>query len=259
MPIGCSGNRLYAGQPAAAPSKCALIVCDLMRPAGGALAVPRVLKMMEGSGLSFRGLLSIVLVLLLACPIQLLAQSPETQTATPPARGAASNRDGLRILVLEGQNAVNSIASKSAVNPVIQVLDILGQPVQGVNVMFEVSPTGPGGTFGDKPTAAVQTDYQGQATAAFTPNGTAGSFVIKVTASTGTQKTETRIHQTNDRNVKEAMLAQPSKPWYKNWKWWAVIGAGAGAGVAAAVILTNRDQTSTITIAPGGVTIGGPR
>jgi uncharacterized protein involved in exopolysaccharide biosynthesis len=80
-----------------------------------------------------------------------------------------------------------------------------------------------------------------------------------VTATFAGQRGEALIRQVNDAKILEAMVPPPPKPWYKNWKWWAVIGAGAGAGIAAAVILVDRDQTSTITIAPGTPSIGGPR
>lgn len=170
-----------------------------------------------------------------------------------PAQGS------LKILVLEGQNSVNSLISKSSISPVVQVLDSMEQPVEGAIVTFEVAPTGPGGSFNNAPIATAKTDYSGQASANFTPNDTTGSFVIKVTASNGGQTAEARILQTNDRKVSEAMVPLPPKPWYKDWKWWAVIGAGAGASVATAVILTHRSNASTITISPGPIVVGGIR
>lgn len=179
--------------------------------------------------------------------------------AEPAGQARQPIQGGLKILILQGQNAVNSLTSKSAVNPVVQVLDSLEQPVEGATVTFEVAPTGPGGTFGNAPIATVKTDYGGQATAVLTPNDTPGTFSIKVSASLGAQRAEARIRQSNDQRASIAMVPPPPKPWFKDWKWWAVIGAGAGAGIAASVILINRDQTSTITIGPGTVVIGGPR
>ena len=219
--------------------------------------------------------LALVLCFLFITPIELparqmpgqpavnLAQATKpTDAPTQPAGSASQTRpvnSSLKILVLEGQNVLNSLSSSSSIDPVVKVLDATEQPVAGAAVTFEVSPAGPGGSFNNAPIATTKTDYSGQATAHFTPNKIAGAFTIKVTASIGGQTAETRIHQSNDAKVADAMLAVPPKPWYKNWKWWAIIGAGAGAGVAATVILINRDQTSTITIAPGGVVIGGPR
>ncbi len=201
---------------------------------------------------------------LLVFPMQLAARQMPGQPAAPPAAPPASTGrqlapGGLRILVLEGQNVHNSLTNKSAVSPVVQVLDAVDQPVQGASVTFEVPPAGPGGTFGGQPIATTKTDSAGQATAALTINSTPGSFVIKVTASFAGQSGEAIIRQANDAKVLEAMVPLPPRPWYKNWKWWAVIGAGAGAAIATSVILLDRNNTSTITIAPGTVVIGGPR
>lgn len=214
-----------------------------------------------GTGLSCHSLIALLLVGLLISPGSLSAQQPPAPATAPaapsgPPRGSAQGK--IKILVLEGQNATNSLRSKTAISPVVQVLDSLEQPVEGATVTFEVAPTGPGGLFGTAPLATTRTDYTGQATAAFTPNNTPGTFSIKVKATIGDQSAEIGIRQTNDSKTSEAMLPVPPKPWFKNWKWWAVIGAGAGAGVAAAVILSNRGNTSTITISPGPIVIGGP-
>lgn len=151
------------------------------------------------------------------------------------------------------------MTTKSTISPVVQVLDSSDQPVQGAAVTFEVSPTGPGGTFGTAPMATVKSDYNGQATVPFTPNNTPGVFTIKVTATLAGQTAIMAIRQANDSKVTEAMVPLPPKPWYKSWKWWAAIGAGAGAGIAATTILTNRTGTPTITLSTGSVVIGGPR
>jgi hypothetical protein len=223
------------------------------------------IKLWRISGLPTHQPIALLLVALLIAPSQLPAQQKPGEPAKAvqaadsgvqqprPAQGA------LKILVLQGQNALNSLSSKSAVNPVVQVLDVLEQPVEGATVTFEVSPTGPGGSFANAPIATVKTDVSGQATAVLTPNDTPGSFSIKVTASLAGQTAETRIRQTNDQRVSDAMMPPPPKPWFKDWKWWTVIGAGAGAGIAASVILINRDKTSTITIGSGTIVIGGPR
>ena len=206
-------------------------------------------------------LIALVLSALLIAPVRLPAQQP--QPAQPAAESPGPVRrlapGGLRILVLEGQGVVNSVTTKSAISPVIQVLDSSDQPVQGATVTFEVSPTGPGGTFGTAPMATVKSDFNGQATVPFTPNNTSGAFTIKVTASLAGQTAIMGIRQANDGKITEAMVSAPPKSWYKSWKWWTVIGAGAGAGIAAATILTKGNSTPTITLSPGSIGIGGPR
>jgi len=204
-----------------------------------------------------------LLSLLLAALNLVHGQQASGQPAAPPAtdqpQATRPSTGALKILVLQGQNAINSLTSKTALSPVVQVLDSVEQPVEGATVTFEVIPTGPGGSFGGAPIATVKTDFTGQATAAFTPNDTPGNFSIKVTATLGEQSAQFRIRQTNDRNAAMAMMPLPPKPWYKSWKKWAIIGGAAGAGIAATVILVDKNDTPTITISPGGVIIGGLR
>ncbi|MCL4794296.1 MAG: hypothetical protein KJZ84_07030 [Bryobacteraceae bacterium] len=203
---------------------------------------------------------AILLCAVIIAPAPMFSQQdPRGVTPQAPESTAVYNTTGLRILILEGQNAVNSLTAQEAVSPVVQVLDAVNQPVEGATVTFEVPPTGPGGTFAGQIMATVKTDSTGQATAAFTPNSIAGPFVIKVTATFEGQTKTARIRQTNDARVLEATLPTPPKPWYKSGKRWALIGAGAGAGIAAAVILTRKGRTPTITISPGTIGIGGPQ
>lgn len=206
-------------------------------------------------------LTALFLSLLLAAPGGLPAQQaqPEPAPVSSPDLERRVTPGSLRILVLEGQGAVNSVIARSAISPVVQILDSQDQPVPGATVTFAVPPMGPGGAFGSDPVATVRSDVNGQATALFTPNKTSGAFTIQVTATVAGQSATTAIRQRNDGKLTEAMLPLPPKPWFKNWKWWAAIGAGAGAGVAASVILSNRSRTPTITLSTGPVFVGGPR
>lgn len=210
--------------------------------------------------MNFNSFAALVLCAALIVPAPLLAQQdPPPTTSQGPESTAVYVTTGIRILVLEGQNAVNSTIAQEAISPVVQVLDAVNQPVEGATVTFEVSPTGPGGTFGGRHMATVKTDSTGQATAAFIPNNLAGSFVIKVTASFEGQTKVARIRQTNDPRALEAGLPPPPQSKLKSWKFWAIVGGAAGAGVATAIILSNRSNTPTITISPGSIGIGGPR
>lgn len=215
---------------------------------------------MRSRTLSPQSQIALFLAFLLAATPLLSQQPAPTQ---PPGESPGPLRriapGGLHILVLEGQGVANSVSTTSAISPVVQVLDSMDQPVQGATVVFEVAPVGPGGTFANEFTATVKSDFNGQATALFKPNKTPGAFTIKVTASYFGQTATIPIRQVNDRRLTEAMVPLPPKPWFKNWKWWAAIGAGAGAGIATATILSNRSGTPTITLSPGPVVIGGPR
>jgi hypothetical protein len=252
---------------------------------------------MQRYGLNFSKLLALWLCFTLASPLSVAAaaaqaaqqqqqQSPaapaqqqQQQQTVPPgfptvpptASSTSPDSDGLsrplppggiRILVLEGQKALNSIPTRSAVSPVVQVLDSQDQPVPRATVTFEVLPGGPGGTFNVPPAqpgplATVRTDAVGQATAYFTPNSTPGRFTIKVTATLQGQSAMAAIAQTNDAVVMMAGPEPPKKHWYQSWKWWAVIGAGATVGI----ILLTRSSTKdpTVIIRPSPIDIGGPR
>ncbi|MBL8237975.1 MAG: hypothetical protein JNM66_11180, partial [Bryobacterales bacterium] len=84
-----------------------------------------------------RPVLAFVLIPLLVQPVG--AQAPATAV---PALPAVS----LRVLVLEGANAINSIPNRSATFPVVEVRDENDLPVEGAEVVFELPATGPGGT-----------------------------------------------------------------------------------------------------------------
>lgn len=219
-------------------------------------------------------LVALGLALGLVLPAPLLAQQAPGQVVQPPqavkaqvpvkaegeAQGGRAPAPGrLKLVVLEGQDAVNSISSGMALSPVVQVLDAVDQPVAGAMVTFEVPATGAGGVFGAGPVAKVKTDSVGQATSKLTPNKVAGAFTIKVTAEYGGQAGEARIRQANDSKALMAMVPEPEKRWYQKKKWLLIMGAAAGAGVAAAIILPGRNDTTGITITPGSIGIGGPK
>lgn len=212
---------------------------------------------------SFRSFSRTVSPALCLSMISAILTAQEKPTPVPGSPAAVVRRlppGGLKILVLEGRDIRNSIKTKSAVSPVVQVLDSQDQPVQGATVTFEVPPTGPGGTFAaGAPLATARTDYGGQATAAFTPNNVAGTFFIRVSASLGDQKAEARIRQINDKDLPEPAAIIPPKAWYKQKKWWAVLGAAAGGGIATGIILAGRNDPPTVTISPAPIGIGGPR
>src|SRR5688500_11228988 len=62
-----------------------------------------------------------------------------------PMRARAVQVGGLKIVVIEGEDAVNIIQQKTAVAPLIEVRDRNDLPVAGVPVTFSVA--GPNATF----------------------------------------------------------------------------------------------------------------
>lgn len=198
---------------------------------------------------SNRCLVSVLLTItLIGMPVAGVAQTPGT-----PASPARSSVSGLHIIVLDGQDAVNSINTRNGINPWIRVLDSAGQGVPGADVVFEAPENGPGGTFRNHGNLIrVKSDSAGQALVTFTPNDRPGRFQILVTARVGASSSEITIRQTNDAKARAVYLKGAPKPWYGDWRWWAVLGGGAAVGVLA----VSAGGGST---APGPGIVGGPQ
>src|SRR5262245_12950162 len=90
---------------------------------------------------------------------------------------------GLKIVVIEGEDAVNIIQQKTAVVPVVEVRDRNDQPVAGVVVRFAIQSGG--ASFGGARTLSVTTDALGRAIASgLAPSGTGA---LEITASAAFQ------------------------------------------------------------------------
>lgn len=192
----------------------------------------------------------------LANPSKAQEVGKQTEPETPRRAGGAEQKG--RILILEGDGVRNSISSKGAISPVVQVLNSQGRPVADADVTFAAPPTGPGGQFGMAPIVKTKTDRSGQATARFTPNDLPGRFAIQVKATWGTGTAEAAIIQHNDANLAMPAMQGARRPWYRDWRVWAA--AGGAAGVSAWLIQRNGGGGQPmITIIPSPVTIGGSR
>src|SRR5450631_2683960 len=96
----------------------------------------------------FARVLSFCLASILCAASCVLAQSPRSQ-ASAKAEAAGSNVaiPELRIRVLEGENAINSISQGQSIPPVAEVRDQNDMPVEGATVVFTLPESGPGGSF----------------------------------------------------------------------------------------------------------------
>jgi hypothetical protein len=132
---------------------------------------------------------------------------------------AAQETSRLKILVLEGEGAINNIRQRTARDPIVEVQDENDKPVAGAVVTFLLPDRGAGGTFANgAKSLSVTTDAQGRAMATgLQPNNVQGEFQIRVSASHQGQMASATISQSN---VVSAAAA-------------AGAGAGAGAGAAA--------------------------
>lgn len=166
--------------------------------------------------------------------------------------------DSLRIVVLEGENAVNILQQKTAVRPVVEVRDRNNLPVAGASVTFAVGSGQPAAFAGGAPTMTVTTTASGQAAATgFNATG-AGKVTIQVQAAYQGQIASAAIIQTNFVTVAAAAAAGVAATTAG-----AAAGstAGAGAGTvtgAAGVAGGAGGGLSMTTIAlVGGAVAGG--
>ena len=172
-------------------------------------------------------------------------------------------QNGFRILIIEGDGALNNIKEKT-LKPVVVEVQNNGAPAAGAVVTFILPSQGPGGTFlNGTPTMTVNADALGRATSSgIHPNGAAGPMPIRVTASLGGMTANATVNQTNVSGVSSSNKGMSKGA--KTALILAVIGGGAVAGgIAAAHSGSSSSSSSTpqvppIVITPGTPTVGGP-
>jgi hypothetical protein len=176
-----------------------------------------------------------------------------------------SQAGDLKIVIIEGEGAKNSIRMRSAIQPVVEVRDSADKPIPGAEVVFQLPAAGPGGVFnGWMRTQTVKTNAEGRAQASgFTPNEEEGRFNIRVTATHANSSGSAVISQANIRGTGSGNTAQSGGG--RNWKIWALIGGAAlVGGVAAAAASGNGNGngapvTNPVVITSGVISVAGPR
>jgi hypothetical protein len=169
----------------------------------------------------------------------------------------------LRIVILEGDGAINNIRQRTAREPIVQVEDENRKPVAGAMVLFTLPDSGPGAVFpnGSK-TLITYTDPKGQAKAkGLKPNSIAGSYQITVNVTSQGLKASAVIGQTN-------ALAAAAAAGGISAKLLAIIAIAGGAAAAGAIAATSGGNNSptpttptpvpTATVTAGAPTVGGP-
>ena len=184
--------------------------------------------------------------------------------ASAQEAAAAAGRGGLRIYVLQGEQAVNNTRTGAATPPVVEVRDANDFPVAGAEVTFRTPETGASATFeGGRHDYTNRTDAKGQVGAGrMTPNGVEGVFSIQVTAKLDERTGVAVIRQRNSRDeyaAGGAPGAQRKGFWGRN-KWW-LTGLMAGTGAGLGYWLSTRETAAPgeASLRPGTVVIGGPR
>jgi len=171
------------------------------------------------------------------------------QTQAPPT--------SLKIVVLEGDGAINNIQQRRARAPVVQVVDEGGSPVKDVSVTFLLPDVGPSGAFGSGGrTLTLLTDQKGRAAGrGLVPDQATGKFEIRVVASYQGQTAKAVITQTNAQPA-EAARGGSSKKFLLialiggavAGGAFAAMGHGGGSSTAPAVAATS---SPSVVIVPG--------
>ncbi len=121
----------------------------------------------------------------------MLALTPFVGGASQPATGP------LRIVVIEGEGAVNIIQQKTAVAPIIEVRDQNNLPVAGATVTFTIQGGKTAVFAGGSQTLTVTTNAAGRAVAAAVNPLSSGTVQIQAAAAFQGQTAAATITQTN--------------------------------------------------------------
>jgi len=173
----------------------------------------------------------------------------------PPAP-AQQPSAGLRIVIVEGDGAINNIRQRVNREPIVQVEDENRKPVAGAVVSFILPDQGPSGTFanGSKMLMTV-TDNQGRARASgIRPNDQSGPVQLRVTASFQGLTASAVITQTNVAGAASASAGGLSS----TAKIWIIVGIAGGAAAGGIIAATHNSGPTPIVLSPGTPTIGAP-
>lgn len=158
------------------------------------------------------------------------------------ASGAQGTQPSLRIVIVEGNGAVNVIAKNHTPSRqiVVRVVDEAGIRVSGATVFFQMPPANdPGGMIGGQSAISSLTSNAGLAKIAFQPNRLAGRFEVEVSASYQGHSSSAAITQIN---VQAAINAGGHD------KLWRSLGVGAAAAVVTALVVNRSSSTTTTPI-----------
>ena len=127
---------------------------------------------------------------------------------------------GLKIVVIEGEGAVNIIQQKTAVSPLVEVRDRNNNPVSGAVVTFTIQGGNNAAIAGGAQTVSITTNAAGRAAMAALNPVNPGTFQIQVQAAFQGQTAAAAITQTNVLTAAQAASAT------------AAGAGGAGSGAA---------------------------
>jgi len=178
------------------------------------------------------------------------------QSLPASLRAQAVSASKLKIMILDGEGAINSIKLGTAREPIVQVQDENDRPVAGAMVVFTLPDHGASGVFADgTKSLIVHTDTKGQAIArGLKPNQTPGQFKIRVDVSHQGTTTSSAVTQSNALSATVAAGGISGKL----IAILAIVGGAVAAGAVAATSGGNETAPPPTTITPGRVTFGPP-
>lgn len=163
----------------------------------------------------------------------------------------------IQIRVLAGEGGINNINNNVAIEPVIEVVDAEGKPIEKATVILRAPAEGPSVTFfGASRVATVTTDDQGRVrVTGVLPNTHVGTFQIEVEAEYNNMSATAIITQSN------AVAPGQPKPKRRGigWRMVAAIGAAATVGIVTAALRGETEAASPTSIRIGSVSVGAPR
>jgi hypothetical protein len=166
---------------------------------------------------------------------------------------------GLHIVVLKGEDAVNVVKEKTALQPIVEVLDRNNLPVAGAEVLFTSPHKGPSVTFlNGSRSMTIVTDAKGRAAPVGLKPLTVGKFQISVSASFRSQRATASIPMTNVMTTAATTGAGPrsGKSKVSPAMIGVLVGVGAAAAVGIGVGLGSHHGSSSSTAATPTATIG---
>jgi hypothetical protein len=166
-------------------------------------------------------------------------------------RQIAGSEGSIRVEVVEGDGAINSIRLHRAHDAVIKVTDARGEPLPGATVTFMLPVSGPSAAFPDGgQSATVQTDDHGAAAArGLRPNAIAGQFQIRAKASLLGSTAEAIVVQTN---------AEPVIRTGHTKLIVILVAVGGAAAGGAALALHGKSTPADAPSGGGAITAGAP-
>lgn len=180
----------------------------------------------------------------------------------------AQQMDTLKVSIVEGKGAVNSITHKAGGPIVVEVRDEKDHIVPAARVQFSTPSTGPTGQVEGRHTFLAWTDTEGRAHVdGLVPNSLAGAFEVTVEASFAGRTGTATFNQSNSAVETEVTRTYSyAKPNHKLRNTIIIAGVVGAAALAIGLSLALSGSSKAAVVAPtpttisiGGIAVGGPQ